>query len=148
MKRLLSISILLIAMFTNQSIISQNESSTFELKRSIKLTEEDTDIQNITLNITEKTVYVGLGISCKVFLGNLKIELYDPNGKKHDEFSVESQIKDKSDGKTDNFYEKETVEGQIEKILNNPIKGNWIVKIIPQGALASIEIGSRFITQN
>ncbi|MEM5564477.1 hypothetical protein WNY78_05160 [Psychroserpens sp. AS72] len=147
MKPLLSISILLFVLFSFQTSIAQ-ETSTFDLKRSIKLTPEDIEAQNIKLSVYEKTSFVGLNISCKVILGNLKVEIYDPNGNKQGEFAVESQILDKSNGTKDNFYEKETVEGQIEKFLKNPMRGDWIVKLIPIKTYAEVEINSRFTTTN
>ena len=146
MKRLLTISIFLIALCISHPAIAQ--SFTFDLKRSINLTSNDKDDQSIILNVTEKTSSLGLDINCKVLLGSLKIEIYNPKGEKQGEFAVESQLKEKLPLNYDESLNRELVEGKIEKIISDPIAGKWIIKLIPTKTYASIKINSRFITHN
>lgn len=146
MKRFLLFPCLLIAVFISQSAFTQSSlsDSTFELKRSINLNDKDTETKNITIEVSEKTLAMGLNISCKVLLGNLKIEIYDPKGKKQGEFSVESQYSNKLPLSENDAYNKEVVEGQIEKRISQPIPGQWIIKLIPEKVYASVQIKSRF----
>ncbi|WP_431135216.1 hypothetical protein [Psychroserpens mesophilus] len=145
MKRLLSISILVITLLTCQYTFAQEERSTFDLKRSINLFEKNNKTENIIVNVSEKTSSINLLISCKVFSGNLKIEIYDSKGTKKNEFYVESQMDDETPKDENSSYEKEIVEGAIEKTIHNPIAGKWIIKLIPEEVTASVEINSRSV---
>lgn len=71
--------------------------------------------------------------------GELTIELYDPQGEKQGNFTVGSPT---FSGKKDESKvpPRESVRGSLSKKIANPIKGEWIVKLIPKNSTGSIEI--------
>lgn len=151
-----SILILVIALFASQLLSSQN--TRFDLNRTIILGnsekfESNSEIRNVILKVDKKTAAFSLNIACKVQLGILTVEIYDPNGEKQGEFSIESHRKSKmsiNGSKVSIFRnpKSENVEGNISKQINEPVKGNWIVKLIPKGAIADINIQSQFINKD
>lgn len=131
----------------NLAKIIQQQDTRFSLSRKIMLKPNDSKSKDITLNINKKTEKFFLNISCEVKVGSLTVKIYDPNGDKQGEFSVESQMKDEKYESgiisIDNIN-REIVEGNISKEIKNPVKGNWIIKLIPKKTHARISINSQF----
>jgi hypothetical protein len=126
--------------------LEQNQNTAFNLNRSIILyPDKDTKVKDITLEVNEKTTIFSLNVACKVKLGNLTIELYDPKGDKQGEFSIESQMDQKLPLNGDDKYEREIIEGNIQKEITNPIKGKWIIRLIPLKTYANVNIQSQLI---
>lgn len=141
-------SILILFTFLFISQISFSQSSTFDLNRQVNLYPKDSEDKNIILNVTKNTYALSLNISCKVLLGDLTIELYDPNDVKQGEFSIESQMEGKIPLIGNDENEREVVEGNIRKDISNPIVGNWLIKLIPDKTVARINIKSKFRNKN
>ena len=135
MKRLLSISILILTLFISQTLIAQK--TQFNLDRNIQLKNQDSNEKNIKINVASNTSSLNLLIASFVYLGNVTIEIFDPNGLKKGNFSVESQVEETIpiSGEPN-----ETVQGQINQRIESPIKGTWIVKIRPTKAVGTVNI--------
>lgn len=137
------ISVLFIALFISQLTFSQN--TRFEINRSINFhPKKDIEPTNIIIKVDKQTVNFFLDISCKVRLGGLTVEIYDPKGEKQGEFSIESQMDKKLPLTGSDENEREIVNGNISKQINEPIKGDWFVKLIPNNTFANILIKSSF----
>jgi hypothetical protein len=82
-----------------------------------------------------------LMIRATIFEGELTIELYDAKGEKQGNFFIANQAQL---AKPDTIKRpiSETVKGEISKKFENPIKGEWIVRIIPKNAGGFLEINS------
>jgi hypothetical protein len=146
--------------FSQDISLSDNPDITkFNLNRTIKLgninnlrnPKPSSKVRNIPLKIDKKNAMLFLNIACKVQLGNLTVEVYDPNGEKQGEFSIENHntFTFTNDNKTQTTaYRKldsEIVEGNISKNISSPIFGDWVIKLIPKKALAEINIQSQLL---
>ncbi|WP_299114507.1 hypothetical protein [uncultured Winogradskyella sp.] len=100
--------------------------------RNIEL-EGSSDTENIKIEVDKDVNKIHIGVSSTIKSGYLTVEVYDPKGNKKGNFSVESQIKP-GDKK------KELVCGQMQKQIDEPIEGTWIVKLIPRDAVGTISI--------
>jgi hypothetical protein len=80
-------------------------------------------------------------IRSTIFEGELTIELYDAKGEKQGNFFIANQAQL---AKPDTIKRpiSETVRGEISKKFENPVKGEWMVKIIPKNASGFLEINS------
>ncbi len=140
MKHLLPILVLVITLSSiSQSLLAQD--AQFNLDRKINLKNQDSVEKNIKINVSEGTINVYLGIECKVSMGNVTIEIFDPNGVKNGNFSIESQIEEELPIRAE--YYNEIVEGQIEQRLESPIKGTWVIKITPEKATGNVHIKTK-----
>lgn len=120
------ISILLFTSFT----FSQ-EQTMFNIQRTIELKHES-QIKEVKFEMNEKDCRFDLRISSVVQKGEVTVEIYDPNGKKQGNFSVGCQV-----GSEDSL---EIVNGMITKRIDNPILGDWKVKISPNNANGKVTI--------
>ncbi len=135
MKRLLTI---LLITFISQSLFAQD--AKFNIDRKIELKNQDSVEKNIRINVIEGTTNVYLSIECYVYIGNVTIEIFDPNGVKKGNFSIESQVEEDIPIRGN---PNETVEGKIDQRLEKPIKGNWIIKITPEKAYGNVNIKTK-----
>lgn len=135
MKKLKNIFPLLFIVFLSTTVYSQ--STEFNIERKINFWDKDSKTKNITVEVKENTNSVSFNINCKVLYGNITIEILDPKGKKHGNFSVKNQM-NKLPLSTEN--NKEEVNGQINKHIGTPKAGNWIIKIIPLDAIGQLSI--------
>jgi hypothetical protein len=80
-------------------------------------------------------------IRSTIFEGELTIELYDAKGEKQANFFIANQS---LLAKPDTIKKpiSEAVKGEISKKFDNPVKGEWAVKIIPKNAGGFLEINS------
>lgn len=109
----------------------QIEGSTqVDLMRSLLL-ERDSKSESIRISVNNEVQRLDLMINARVGEGKLTIEIYSPSGKKEWNMTVGSQT---------NSNKREEVSGSIKKMLIEPDAGDWIVKLKPENATASIEI--------
>jgi hypothetical protein len=82
-----------------------------------------------------------LMIKSTIFEGELTIELYDAKGEKQANFFIANQT---LLAKPDTIKKpiSETVKGEISKKFDKPVKGEWVVRIIPKNAGGFLEINS------
>ncbi|RNC86959.1 MAG: hypothetical protein ED556_05920 [Winogradskyella sp.] len=115
----------------NAQQISQKSCSAVCLNRTIQL-DGSSDKETITVDVSEDTGKMHLNINSKVESGYLTVELYDPKGNKKGNFSIESQS---NSSKT-----KEQVCGQMQKYIEDPIKGKWSVVLVPKKVVGDVSI--------
>lgn len=131
----ITLGILFLAMLfttTTSAQISQAvEKTSFNIHRTIELTKA-TRSQDIKIEVNEKECRFNLRINSKVMDGKVKVEIYDPKGKKQGNFSVGCQM--------DSDNSKEMVNGMITKAIEKPELGDWKVKIIPTKAVGKVTI--------
>ncbi len=121
----------------------QIDKTTFNLQREISLN-EDSEKKEILLPVSGPIVRFTISIGSRITEGELTIEVYDPNGEKQGNYSVDNQISSrlyKSD-KNAKMMSKEIVTGKIDKSIEYPISGNWKVLIIPNNASGQLVIES------
>lgn len=111
---------------------SQQSCNAISLNRSIEF-DGSSDQENITIDVSENTNKMHISINSTVDSGYLTVELYDPKGNKKGNFSIESQL-------TSNNKKKELVCGQMQKHIDDPIKGKWIVKLVPNKVYGKVSI--------
>ena len=100
---------------------------------NVEIKASQTSIERIPLQIKGDS-----GISISIFgsikSGIAKMELFDPNGKKEGELTLEH--------KSDKNLKENTVvintSGSFTKTIDNPKNGTWIIKITPNSAKATI----------
>ncbi len=118
-------------MFFSLSMFAQ-QCDVVTTNRNIQL-DGSSDTEEITVEVTEDITCLSIGINSTIQSGYLTMEIYDPKGEKQGNFSVESQLK--SNAKT-----KELVCGQMQKQIKEPLKGKWVVKLIPNNVKGDITI--------
>ena len=124
--------------------LSFGQGTELDLKRSINLS-GDSETKEIEIKVEDENLLLNIIIKSNVKYGALTIEIYDPNGEKQGNFSVGSQLSSKrsSTESKDEKSKNEEVNGQIEKKIKEPVKGNWIIKIIPNKAEGTVLIRSK-----
>lgn len=146
LKYLFAFSLLSLILFADLTFA---QSTDMTLERTISLP-GDSKTEEIIVNVDEKLVHLVLTIKSTVSLGELSIEIYDPNGEKHGNFTVGNQLSSantisikKQEGVVSG--KNEIVNGTINKIIRQPMIGNWIIKIIPNKAKGRINIQSNYL---
>ncbi|WP_452603425.1 hypothetical protein [Pontimicrobium sp. MEBiC06410] len=133
---------ILILLFT---VFSYSQESSFNIDRRIDMLKPDSTTRNITLNVESKTTTIALQIASEITNGNLTIIIFNPKGTIVGEFSVESSIQevDKTNSST-----MERVAGKIEKFINNPTPGKWIIKMVTNKTIGQVMFNSRVMSND
>lgn len=121
-------------LFTSVVVAQQNSQQSCNatsLNRTINF-DGSSDQENIAIDVSEDNKTMHVGINSTVNSGYLTVELYDPKGNKKGNFSIESQL--------NNDKKKERVCGQMQKHIDDPMKGKWIVKLIPNKVVGDVSI--------
>ncbi len=118
---------------------SMAQDNTSQTNRSFRLSGSSKS-QRIILNVDPATTQLNLNVRSRVRQGSLKIEIYDPNNVKRENFSIEGQ-------QTSNTTSSEMVEGRISKIIDDPKSGEWLIKIIPTTSHGDIQINTRQVSK-
>jgi len=138
-------SLLLITLFcfpSHAQINSFKEKTSYNLHRSIEM-QDDSDVKEIKIEVNEEDCMFNLRVKSSINAGSLKLEIFDPAGKKQGNFSIGCQIdSDKSlqDSSRRNGKISESVNGLTSKLIDNPMLGNWVVKISPEKTSGNITI--------
>ena len=119
--------------------IAQQDCTDYKITRTIHL-DESSKTKEINLEVNEDVVCLQIGLISTIESGALTIEIYDPNGDKQGNFSVESDLSSSSSSAGKN---KDLVCGQLNKTIKDPMKGNWTVKLKPKKVTGEIMINSR-----
>ena len=136
--------------FVMTSFISGQNATQFNLERQIFLTGESENLE-IILSISEQDKSLNLKIQSNIEEGGLTIEIYNPKNEQQGNYSIGAQLKSAQlnrnkdpivNGLVVKGYKKETVQGTITRSIKNPVKGNWVVKIIPKKAKGRVTIVS------
>lgn len=108
----------------------RNSETKVELERTVML-ENDSEVEDVLIEINEKTRRLELMIASKVRNGKITIEIYDPKGVKQGAYTVGTLLSSEKE---------ETVNGNIRKSLFEPQVGKWKIRIIPIDATGGIQI--------
>lgn len=125
--------------FLGHVAIAQQDCTDYKITRTINL-DESSKTKEINLEVNEDVVCLQIGLISTIESGSLTIEIYDPNGDKQGNFSVESELSSNSSSSGKN---KDLVCGQLNKTIKDPMKGNWTVKLKPKKVTGEIMINSR-----
>ncbi len=115
----------------NEGTIQQN--TIFRTSNSIEL-RGTSDIREIKIEVTDEGCNFSFDLSGEIQHGSLKIEIFDPKGKKRGSFSTGIQTENnlvKPENQKKSNYE-ERIRGEI--MQQNASSGVWIIKIIPTNA--------------
>ncbi len=107
----------------------------FNVQRNIELN-NTSKTRDIKINLDQNITTLNLSIEALIKKGILSIEIYNSQNEKLENFSIEGSLENDD---TIN----ETVSGQINKVIEKPIKGIWIIKIIPNNVTGAIYILSQ-----
>lgn len=88
--------------------------------------------KEIDVNVKNKIPVMFLIIKGGVKSGNIKVEIFDPNGKKYRGFAIGS----------DESKNGEIVNGALNKSLQTPIIGKWAIRIDSDNAVGKIYVTS------
>ena len=116
----------------NAQQYSQKQCSGTSMTRTIEL-DDSSETEKIKIDVAEDTKNLSFNVYGLVKSGSLTVEVYDPKGNKHGNFSVESQIKASSTAK-------EKVCGQMQRSIKDPVKGKWVIKLIPKNVTGEISM--------
>jgi hypothetical protein len=142
-----SLSISLLFLFNFIILVSCQNRTDFYINRKIILNWES-EKQEIVLPISEQYDVLTFEVKFTNQGGNLTIEIYDPKGEKQNHCSIGSQSNSLKLNPNKNLIEKSLeiigisnrCSGKISKTIKNPMKGNWIVKVIPKNTKGVVNI--------
>lgn len=107
----------------------------------------DSEEKKLSIEVDDIYTNLKLSINATIQEGVLLIEILDPKGVKHGNFSIACQLGGKKitlgESKSGGLFDDnnmETVQGRILRMIKNPMKGNWVVKITPKNARGQVEI--------
>lgn len=141
----------MILVFLTINTFSQDR-TTFDVNRVIFL-KSDSEEKKVTIPVDENYNNLKLSIAATIQQGDLIIEIFDPKGAKQGNFSIGCQVggqkTPKGESQTETSSDSnimEQVQGRISRMIKNPVKGNWIVKLTPKSARGQVEIFCSQIT--
>ncbi len=94
--------------------------------------EAESGKKEVIINVEEEIPVLYININGGIKTGNVKVEIFDPEGKKQGSFYIEN---------TD-INSKDAVNGSLNKNINMPLTGNWKVMINSEKASGHIFISS------
>lgn len=106
------------------------------LNENITLSGEDSKIRSVKIIVTNKNALF-FNIYGDINSGNVLIEILNPNGKKEGELSLEHRTD--STPKTVTKLSGNT-SGSLNKTINSPEIGDWLIKITPEKSNGNINI--------
>ncbi len=106
----------------------QHQCNSTSSVRTIEL-DKSSNKKDIKIDVTDNAKAMSVAVNSTINSGLLTIEIYDPNGDKKGHFSIEA-----AGDKT------ELVSGQMQKHFETPMKGDWVVKLIPKKVSGDISI--------
>ena len=136
MKQLLTTLMLL------SGIIVYSQSTDFTTTRRLGFN-NSVNSQSVEIKSPKDTSTLSIQILCSVENGAVTIEIFNPSGKKEGEFTVESTETETSNSLFDLLNE--GVSGEINKLVNDPEVGSWIVKFNPDKATGKVQIVSKLV---
>ena len=115
-----------------------------ELKKSIKklfnenfnMSDNDSEIKSVKIEVTEMNSLF-FNIDADINSGSVLIEIFNPNGKKEGELSLEHHRE--STPKTATKFPSHT-SSSLNKTINTPEIGDWLIKITPEKSNGNINI--------
>jgi hypothetical protein len=133
------LSVLSLILLSSLNFVKGQPPKRFDITTRIQF-QAQTENSEIKLPVFQQGVLT-LMIRSTIFEGELTIELYDAKGEKQANFFIANQA---LLAKPDTIKKpiNETVKGEISKKFDNPVKGEWAIRIIPKNAGGFLEINS------
>lgn len=129
----------LVAMFWASSLALSAQTNELNLQHSLKLNEKSVE-QSIKVDVAGDVESLKIDIRCSLEKGEVIIELYDPEGKRQGKFTLGSKTNIGSQADADGKNDVQREDGKLEKIVSNPVNGNWVIKITPTKTKAQVSI--------
>jgi len=130
----------LLATFCWASMLTLNaQDNSLNLHHSLSLNEKSVE-QNIKVDVAGDVEKLKIDIRCSLDQGEVIVELYDPEGKRQGKFTLGSKTKTSNTASADEKADVEREEGKLEKVVTNPVNGNWVIKITPTKTKAQVSI--------
>lgn len=118
------------------------QENALNLRSSLTLNENST-AQTVKVEVVGEVENLKIEILCSLEKGEVIIELFDPEGKRQGKFTLGSKTNvgesQQTDGKSDS---KNMEDGKLEKLVANPVNGDWLIKITPTKTKARLSIRS------
>lgn len=133
--------VMLLSHFVCSMVVAQ-ERTQFNIYRKIEL-KEDSNPKQIGIEVNTKECRFNLRIRSSIRAGAVTLEIYDPKGKKHGNFAIGCQtdpdytLNQQAPGESNST---EHVNGMTSKLIENPLIGEWQIKILPQKAVGEVKI--------
>ncbi len=108
--------------------------------RTIKL-DGKTEAKEITLPLRDSLGYVSIKITALVLSGDLSVEIFDPLGENHGNFSLEGKMDATTIAKFkrgDGIIGDEQASGNMFRTIKNPPIGAWKAKLVTKNAIGTI----------
>jgi len=115
------------------------QDNSLNLHHSLSLNEKSIE-QSIKVDVAGDVEKLKIDIRCSLDQGEVIIELYDPEGKRQGKFTLGSKTKTGNTVSADGKADVEREDGKLEKIVTNPVNGNWVIKITPTKTKAQVSI--------
>ena len=131
-----------LASIASAQTISNNERTSYNLHRKISL-QNCSEVKEIKIEVNEKGCRFNLRVRSAITAGKVKLEIFDPIGKKQSNFSIGCQTDPEltlNSLSPDKHVITEEVIGLTAKLIENPMLGDWLVKITPEKAVGNVTI--------
>lgn len=139
-KPLTKLSIILLGLILSLDSINGQDPKIHGTPRSIKLNGK-TEVKEITLPLRDSLDYVSIKVWALVLSGELSVEIYDPLGAKHGNFSLEGQMDATTTARLNRgefIVTDEQATGNLFRTIKNPPRGAWKAKIVTKNAVGTI----------
>ena len=141
MKTLMRIVSTLLAIVVFTGFVHSQEYRKMQLSKQLRF-DNETKPAEAKVNVTSDYNYLSIHIASILTEGELKVEIYDPDGKSKGYFNIIAEGDISSGSKT--IVESE-VNGEMERHYREPIIGDWIVKFTPKNAKGLARLRSNLI---
>ncbi|MCT4622235.1 MAG: hypothetical protein N4A46_01335 [Schleiferiaceae bacterium] len=139
MKNFFKITAALAFVLCSMQAISQN--NRLNSSRSIVLKPNMTE-QKVEVEVVGKVEKLKIEASCSIYQGEITVEIFGPDGSPQGKFKAGS-LGANNDLLSDEEKEKAREHGRLEKYVDNPANGIWIVKVTPKKTSGNLRISSR-----
>lgn len=148
MKNSLKISVIvLIGLLVNINSLSAQNSTLHAQPTYIKLNGE-TEVKEVIIPLRDSLNSVNIIVTSLIGAGELTLEIFDPTGEKHGNFTLGCQMNNIVSQKKENQKitardiddSDEKAFGNLFRTIKNPIRGAWKAKITNKGAIGNIQI--------
>lgn len=130
------LAVLSLTLFITAPVIAQKSCSSSRETKNIQL-DGTSKTEEIQLEVTKDLTCLNIGLNSTIENGSLTVEIFDPKGDKQGNFSVERQM---SSNSSSSGKSKDIVCGQLNKNIQEPMKGKWTVKLKPKNATGDVTI--------
>jgi len=145
MKNLKIIIATLVFALNGFSVFGQDNA--LNLRHSITFNEKSL-AQTTKVEVAGEVENLKIEVLCSLEKGEVIIELFDPEGKRQGKFTLGSKTNLGDQTGEANKSSKYMEDGKLEKLVTNPVNGDWLIKITPTKASARLSIRSSQVYKN